>query len=266
MKLKTQELNGTVYAVVQDGKPVFVGDDGKEVAFDVVHTLGTISRLNGEAKSHREAKEAAEAKLKGFEGIEDPAAALKALETVKNLEDGQLVTAGKVEEIKNAAKKAAEEQVAAATKKLNADLEALSAERDKVKQDFFNEKVGGAFARSKFIAEKTAVPPDMLQAMFGGRFKIENGKIVGQALDGQPIYSRTKGGELAEFEEAIEILIDGYPNRDAVLKGTGSGSGARNGNGGGGNGKTMTRGEFDKLDPVSKATKMREPGFALTDA
>jgi len=34
--------------------------------------LATITKLNGEAKGHRERAEAAEAKFKPFEGIEDP--------------------------------------------------------------------------------------------------------------------------------------------------------------------------------------------------
>lgn len=47
MKLKLDE-NG--YVVVQDGKPVYVHDDGKEVAFDAPQTVQKISTLNGEAK------------------------------------------------------------------------------------------------------------------------------------------------------------------------------------------------------------------------
>jgi hypothetical protein len=34
MKLKTVEVNGATYAEVSDGKPVFVLDDGKEIAFE----------------------------------------------------------------------------------------------------------------------------------------------------------------------------------------------------------------------------------------
>jgi hypothetical protein len=241
-----------------------VDDAGKDIAFDVAHTLGTISRLNAEAKTHREAKEAAEGKLKAFEGIEDPATALKALETVKNLDAGQLVTAGKVEEIKAAAKKAAEEQVAAAAKASGEQIKTLTAERDKLQSDFFSEKVGSAFSRSKFITDKTAVPPDMLQSMFGSRFKIENGKIVGVGLDGQPIYSRAKAGEIADFEEAIESMVDAYPHRDSILKGTGGGSGARSGNGGGNGGKTMSRKDFENLSAFDRAAKMKD-GYAITD-
>lgn len=60
MKLKTVEVDGKQYAEVQDGKPVYVEDDGKEIAFDAVGTRATITRLNGEAKQHRERAEKAE--------------------------------------------------------------------------------------------------------------------------------------------------------------------------------------------------------------
>ena len=76
MKLKLDE-NGHV--VVSDGKPVYINDEGKEIAFDVAGTVATISRLNGEAKSHRERAETAEGALKAFEGIQDPKAALQSL-------------------------------------------------------------------------------------------------------------------------------------------------------------------------------------------
>jgi hypothetical protein len=45
-----------------------VHDDGKEVAFDAPATVAKIGQLNGEAKGHRERAEAAESKLKAFEG------------------------------------------------------------------------------------------------------------------------------------------------------------------------------------------------------
>lgn len=66
MKLKLDE-NGNV--VVQDGKPVYVYDDGQEIAFDAMQNMAKISQLNAEAKQHREAKEKAEALLKAFDGL-----------------------------------------------------------------------------------------------------------------------------------------------------------------------------------------------------
>ena len=75
MTLKWEEHG---HVVVSDGKPVYVHDDGKKIPFDAPAAMQKISGLNAEAKQYREAKEAAEAKLKAFDVIEDAAAALKA--------------------------------------------------------------------------------------------------------------------------------------------------------------------------------------------
>lgn len=51
--------------------------------------------------------------------------------------------------------------------------------------------------------------------------------------DGQRIYSRARPGEVADFDEALESLVGGYPHKDSILKGgQGSGGGFQ---GGGGN-------------------------------
>ncbi|MBO1997668.1 hypothetical protein J4730_20780 [Klebsiella pneumoniae] len=61
MKLKTVEVNGKSYAEVDaNGLPVYVHGDGKD-RLRCCAGRWKISSLNGEAKSHREAKEAAEA-------------------------------------------------------------------------------------------------------------------------------------------------------------------------------------------------------------
>lgn len=233
MKLK---LNEQGFAVVQDGKPVYVHDDGKEVAFDAPSAIAKISSLNAEAKGHREAKEAAEAKLKSFEGIDDADAARKALETVKNVDEGKLVAAGKVEEIKAAAKKAAEEQVAAANKAHAEELTRTKHERDTALGQLYAELIGGSFNRSKFVQERFAIPTDMVQSKFGAAFKVEDGKIVAYDAAGNKIYSRTRHGEIADFDEAIETLVDAYPHKDQILKASGASGGGSPGNSGAGAG------------------------------
>ncbi|MCE0860692.1 hypothetical protein LU674_013130 [Pseudomonas alloputida] len=222
MKIKTVEVDGKQYAEIQDGKPVYIEDDGKEVAFDAVGTRNTITRLNAEAKSHRERAENAEKIAKAFEGIEDAGAARKALETVANLDAKKLVDAGEIEKVKGEISKAFQTQ-----------LDEANGKAATFEQQLYAEMIGGNFARSKFIADKLAVPADMVQATFGRNLKIEDGKVVAYDAQGQKIFSRARPGELADFDEALETLVSQYPHRDHILKSSdANGGGAQNGGGG----------------------------------
>jgi hypothetical protein len=249
MKLK---LDDQGHAVVEDGKPVFVADDGKTVAFDYPATLATIARLNAEAKGHREEKEALAEKFKPFEGIEDPAKAVKALEIVKNLDDKKLIEAGEVEKVRAEAQAAYEERVKALEKK----YQPITAERDKFKSSLEQEILGGAFSRSKYILDKLAVPADIVQARFGKSFILEPGnKIVGVDAKGERIFSRARPGEIADFDEALETLVQDYPYRDTIVKGSGaSGSGAGGSSTTSGGKRTVSRAQFDAMDPSERAS------------
>jgi hypothetical protein len=222
MKLKLDE-NGHV--VLADGKPVYVHDDGREIPFDAAGTIQTISRLNAEAKDNRLRAEAAEAKYKPFDGIEDAAAARKALETMKSLDQKKLIDAGEVETVK-----------AEITKALQAQIDAASTRAQTLEQQLYAEKIGGAFARSPLIVgdkAKLAIPADLVQARFGSAFKIEDGKAVAYDSQGNKIYSRSRPGELADFDEALDVLVDQYPHKDSILRSSGaSGSGAGASSGG----------------------------------
>ena len=216
MKLKLDE-NGHV--VVQEGKPVYVHEDGKEVVFDAPGTVSTITRLNAEAKSHRERAESAEKSLKGFDGIADPAAARNALDVVSKLDQKKLVDAGEIDTVRNEISKAFQTQ-----------LDEANGKAQTYEQQLYAEKIGGSFARSKYIADKLAVPVDMVQATFGQNLKIEEGKVVAYDTQGQKIFSRVRPGELADFDEAIETLVSQYPHRDHILKSSNAtGGGAQNG-------------------------------------
>lgn len=264
MKLKFDD-KGSV--VVQDGKPVYVLDDGREVAHDAAGTVATISRLNGEAKAHREAKEAAEAALKPFKdaGIEDAAAAAKALELARNIKDGELVAAGKVQEIKDAAAASAKQAVADATRAAEAREKALTEQNAKLASDLNNHIIGGSFAGSKYISEKLAIPADIAQKVFGDRFKVENGKLVPTDQSGNPIFSATRHGEHADFEEAIAVMVGQYPNKDMILKGaqsSGGGATSLNSHGAGGQ-KQMTRAQFDAASSSERMAHAKAGGTVV---
>lgn len=252
MKLKLDDKGAVV---VQDGKPVYVDSEGKDIAFDAPATVATIARLNNEAKTHRERFEAAEGKLKLFEGLDDPEKARKALDIVKNLDDKKLIDAGEVDRVKQEAKAAFDEQLKAQEKKYQPVLE----ERDSLKNQLQHERLSTAFNRSKFIGDKLAIPVDLAQAKFGTHFQVgDDGKIRAKGQDGNLVYSRANPGNPAEFDEALEILVDAYPHRDSILKGSGASGGGAGGSGGNAGGKQITRAQFEALSPVDRAAAARE--------
>lgn len=261
MELKTKEIEGKTYAEVQDGKPVYV-DGGKDLPMDVPAMSTKIKDLGSEAKGHREAKEKAEKTLKAFDGIEDPAAAIKAMETIQNMDGGKLLDAEKAAAERKAA-------VDAAVKEYASKVETAEERATKAEQSLHQEKIGGSFARSQFISEKLAVPTPMVEATFGSNFAIEDGKIVAKDANGNQIYSKANPGDPASFDEALEILVDQSPFKDNIIKGRGhNGSGAPGGGGAGGGEKSISRAEFDQInksDPARAAKMVTQDGIQVTE-
>lgn len=250
MKLKLDE-NG--HAVLENGNPVYIRDDGTESAIDVAGMAKTISARNQEAKTNRERAEKAEATLKSFEGIEDAAAARKALETLASLDQKKLIDAGQVETLKNELNKAWQEKLNTAETRANT-----------LEKQLVDEKIGGSFSRSPFISTKLAVPPDMVEAVFRSHFKLEDGKVVAYDKAGNRLHSRSNPGEFASFDEALGILVESYPHKDAILKPDQKPGGGTPNSAGNAGAKTMTRAQLDSLPAAERMEKMKA-GITLTD-
>lgn len=250
MKLK---LDANGHVVVENGMPVYVHDDGKEIPFDASAAMGKISQLNGEAKTHREGKEQAEAKLSQFASITDPAKALEALDLVSKLDQKKLIDAGAVDQVK-----------AEITKAFQTQLDEANGKSLKLESQLYQEMIGGRFGSSAFIKDKVAIPADFVQARFGQSFKIEDGKVVAYDQQGNKVYSRTKPGELADFDEALESLVEQYPQKDHILKASGNtGGGSQQSQHQAGQ-KTMKRDAFDSLDATGKQTALKD-GMSIVD-
>jgi hypothetical protein len=252
VKLK---LDAAGHVEVKDGKPVYIHDDNTEAPFDAEETVRSIrARAEQSQRVEARAKEA-EAKLKAFEGIEDPAAALKAIETVKGYDSSKSKDAEEFNRRLGEANKSWQEKLDAAGKATSA-----------LEQQLHSEIVGGNFARSKFIAEKLAVPVDMVQATFGKHFKVADGKLVAVDAAGNPLVSKANPGAHATFDEALETLVSGYAHKDSILKADNkSGSGAPANQGGGTAGKkTISRTAWDALDPQSRSEHIKTGG-TVTD-
>lgn len=250
MSWKLDENNNIV---LKDGDPVYVDSDGNEktVAVD------TIARLNKEAKTHREAKEEALNKLKAFEGI-DAQAARAALETVSKLDANKLVETGEVDKLK-----------AQITEQFQTQLTEKDNALNELKSKYENMIVDNTFANSDFIRNNVAVPVDMFEAKFRNNFKVENGEVVAYGYDGSRLMSKTRAGEYANAEEAMQILAESHPHKDVILKANpANGSGAGTGGGAIGGGRYMKRTDFEQLPPARQAeiaAKMRKGEIQLTD-
>lgn len=223
---------------MKDGNPIYLDSAGNEMTVEG----GTIARLNGEAKTHREAKERAEGELAKFKGADgkliDPEAARKAIETVGKIDAKRLIDAGEVDKVRDQIKAEFTTQLTEANNKLteaNGRIDTMTLDK--------------AFTSSKFIADRVAVPAEMFQATFAKNFKVEDGKVVPYGADGNKILSSKRIGEIADLDEAFEKIVEAYPHKDAVLKAPNS-SGSGGGNGGArGTGRFVSRSEFEKLSP-----------------
>ena len=111
-----------------------------------------------------------------------------------------------------------------------------------------------AFGSSAFVKERIGVPAEMFQATFAKNFKVENGKVIPYDTTGNKVYSKKRMGEVADVDEALEIMVDAYPYKDSILKADDQSGSGNDGNGGGrGNGRTIKRADFDKMAPSQQA-------------
>lgn len=229
-----READGTLALV--DGNPVRIDHTGHEVAVPdsaLDETFSKVSQLVSESMSRKEKIRAMESKLKVFEGIDDleawKAEAEKSMSTLKNMEDKKLIDAGEVEKVKEEVAKAMQSKIDELQRNLK-DKDAVIQE----KENFLHQElIGGRFARSQFINDRLAIPVDMVQHRFGANFKVVDGKVVAFDSTGNELFSKNKPGELADFDEALEMIVSAYPHKDAILRGSSaSGAGVQGGGGG----------------------------------
>lgn len=246
---KTTKVDDKDVIEMKDGNPVWVNADGTETTYG----SDTITRLNGEAANNRKRYETAEAKLEAFKDIADPKAAIEALATVKDIKQGDLLAKGEVERVRK--------EISDSVK---SELDSAKAEAVTARGEADSLRLETAFNGSKFIADKIAVPLDMVRSTFGDRFKVEAGKVYAVDANGQKLLSKAQHGEYASFDEAFEMIVEQYPAKDAILKG-GNQQGSGNGGGGGANAnngqKTYRRAEvsaWGAKEPAKVAAAMAE--------
>lgn len=209
MQIKT---NDDGHAIIEDDQIILVDDKGKESKLDPVNAAETIAELRSENAKNRKNLRAAENKLDAFKDIDDPDAAIAALQTVATLDDDHKKA---IDNLKKEMGTAHKDQLKEKTDRI-AVLEAQN----------FSLAIGDKFHTSE-TAKKLVIPPARQKDLFARHFKLnDQGVLVGE-LDGKEIYSTAKPGELADFEEAYEKIIEAQPDKNILLRASGArGSGA----------------------------------------
>jgi hypothetical protein len=259
-----------VYQKSEDGKSIEVNDEGlpivyddekddvKSFGIDAIHLYSKIPDLQKESKGHRlNAKEANE-KLKAFEGL-DPEKAAKALEITKNLSAGDLTKKEEVERLKQETENAWTEKLKAVELAHANATKTLQDEISMREVDLRKSLLSNRFATSPHFSGKeptTTLTADIAEAYFGKYFKIEKNKAgtletVGYIGDDM-IYSKSRPGESATFNEAMDEILERYPMKDSIMQKS-EGSGAQGGGRRGGQSisKGDNKGFADNLDAIA---------------
>ena len=239
-----------------DGNPIAITESGEERSVDYAAMSRKLSEVNKESAGRKERIKALEAQLKPLEGIDDVAAFIEAAR--KNAE-----AVAAFDDKQRGAEEAVQARIKAATSPLEKQVAELEAERASIRDQFHASLISSKFGTSKYVAE-SLVSSGMAQELFGKHFSVdEQGHLIGKDSAGNIIFGENGP---ADFDTALSEIVKNSPHRAYVLKGsTATGSGASAGAGGNYTGaKTMRRSEFDKLDNVTKAARMRE-GWRLVD-
>ncbi len=237
------KMDGDKIAVDGEGNPIWLSATGTESSIKG----DTIANLNAEARTHRTAKEAAEASLAKYKDASgkliDPDVAIKAVDTVSKIDAKTLIDAGEVDKVR-------EEIKGTFTTQLSEKDNALAAAQQRIDAMM----IDGVFKGSDFIADRVAMPRDFFESAMRSNFKVEDGKITAYDRAGNRLMSKKTPGDYADPNEALELLVEMHPQKDHILKAPDAGGSGNNGGGGNrGGGRTIKRGDFEALDPGKQA-------------
>lgn len=178
--------------------------------------LKEVMEKKNKLKEKEDALEAANERLKAFEGI-DPAIARKLLADQAAAEAAQLEAKGEFERVKQMmveAHKAEKEALTAAV----AEREEKLSNAERTIADL---TVGAAFSQSNFISEDLVLTPAKARQIYGSHCEVENGRVV--------VYDKPKGesnrtklvngsGDALPFEDGLKKLVEMDPDRESLLR------------------------------------------------
>lgn len=235
------------FVVDDKGNPIFVQDGGEERSVDYPAMSKKLSEVNRESAGRKDRILELEEQMKAWEGIENIpdfiATAKRNADAVAAFDDKQKGT-----------EEAIRVRVDAAVSPLKKQIAELEAGKADVEKRLHNAMIDAQFSSSKY-ANENLISPAMAKALFAKNFSIDSdGKLVAVGDDG------FKVGEDGTFDSMLKELVTNSPFKANLEKGSpANGSGATLGGGNSPTGqKTIRRSEFEKLDPATRAARMRD--------
>ena len=213
--MNTWKLDENGKIVLEDGKPVFVLEDGQEVQVDYLAMRKKNHELTRENVDRKNENRRFKNRYESLEGIEDFAAWLeethKAREMMVNYSDNQ---------------KASEEQIRArielGVKPWREKTDSLQKKLDETMRDLQAKTLRVSFMASKY-AKENLEDPSLVAKLFKDNFAMRDGRLVTvdeNGNEGMEIYDE------ATFDEALKLFVESSPFKASLLKGsraTGSG-------------------------------------------
>lgn len=197
------------------------GKDGDDKLTDKeAQLLKDLMKHKDNAKTEKAAREALEAKLKEFEGI-DPAAVRELLKQKRQAEEEELERKGQWDALK--ANMAKEHQTEKAS--LESRIAELTAQLSERNTQIDELTIGSRFSSSEFITKETTIAsPAKARALYGAHFDLVDGVLTGfdkprGAKDRAPLVDAS--GNALPFDSAMRKIIEADPDKEALLRAKG---------------------------------------------
>lgn len=237
--------DGKSIAMDSNGLPIAIDDSSpenpREFSIDGIHLYNQIPRFKTDIQNANKKAEEATNALKAFEGIEDPQAAIAALETVKNLDEGALKKASEVEALKEKLNKENAAKLQAAQKQYETTISEKDAVIQGLDGDLRKAVISAAFAGSTWFngkEPKSKLSSAIAESFLGNYFKVErlpDGTVAPVAYIGETRIEDPAKGMIGDtlapmaFDDAMSKIIEQHPQKNDILWPS-SGTGAKGSN------------------------------------